>query len=356
MSIPLEVRRRVFVRGVNWVGDAIMATPALRELRRTFAGSHITLMVRPWVAAVYEHSPDIDELWAMDDSTSTKNFLAAVKRVRQGKFDFGIAFNNSTRSALLMAMGQIKHRIGHARGSRSIFLTNKISVPAALLKAHEVHYYLNLVNWLGDEKPEPPKLVLIPGETEWTEAAAILKQRGIQSGKMWIGIAPGAINSEAKLWLPERYAELADRFHREAKAEVMLLGSEKEKKTLDKVEGLCKTPVCNLAGALNLGQVIALMSRLHAFIGNDSGAMHIAAALGLPTVAIFGPTNWETTAPFSQKAKLVRHAVECSPCMLRTCPIDHPCMTGIHVEDVVRSFSELAPEIKLRMKNAMATS
>lgn len=349
MTIPLEVRRKVVVRGVNWVGDSVIATPALRRLRRAFKDSHITLIVRPWCAAIYEHSPDIDDLWVHDDST-TKGLLQTAARMRKEKFDFGIALNNSFRSALLLTLGQVKRRVGYARSKRSLLLTKALPLDKKLLEDHEVYYYLNLVNWLSDEKPDAPQLVLVPGDREWQEASAILKERGVQGGRMWIGIAPGAINSEAKLWLPERFAALADRFHNEAKAEVMLLGSASEKKVLDKVESLCKTPVCNLAGVMNLGQTIALMSRLHAFVGNDSGAMHMAAGLGVPTVAIFGPTNWKTTAPFSTKSRIVRHQVDCQPCMLRDCPIDHPCMTGVSVEDVVRSFSELANEVKARMK------
>ena len=189
----------------------------------------------------------------------------------------------------------------------------------------------------------------MPGKPEQDEIRKLFRDREIQPGRMRVGLAPGSINSNAKRWLPERFAEVADKLYNEAKAEVFLLGSSKEKDVVDRVEKLCKTPVCNVASDLSLAQVIALIEQLHAFIGNDSGAMHLAAALKVPTVAIFGPTQWKTTGPFYAKSKIVRHPVDCAPCMLRECPIDHPCMTGVEVREVVRSFAELAPEIKARM-------
>lgn len=352
MTIPLEIRRRVLVRGLNWVGDAIIATPALTRLRRAFEGSHITLLVRPWVAAVYEHNPDIDELWIEDDSASMGALVSVARRIRKGNFDFGIALPNSFRSALLMALGGVKHRVGYATARRSMLLTKAIPIDPKILDIHQVHYYLGLVDWLSDAPPDPPRLVLAPGEKERTEIAEMLRKREVEESRMLIGLAPGSINSTAKRWLPERFAELADRFRREVKAEVLLLGSGKELEVLQTVENLCKEPVINLGGEMSLSQVIALFERLHAFVGNDSGAMHIAAASGVPTVAIFGPTDWKTTAPFSSKARIVRHPVDCSPCMLRTCPIQHPCMTGVGVNDVARSFAELAGEIKARMKGS----
>ncbi len=350
MTVPLDIRERVFIRGLNWVGDAILATPSLHKLRKAFQGSHITLMVRPWVAAIYEHNPDIDELWIEDDSASTAAFLRVVKRVRKARFNFGITLPNSFRSALLMAMGQIKHRVGYARGKRSMLFTRPVPLDPKLLEEHQVHYYLHLIDWLTEQKPEPPKLVLRSGDAEREQIVHMAEERGWKEWRMWVGIAPGSINSTAKRWLPERFAELADRLATEAKAQVFLLGSKSEKDVIDKVASLCKTPVVNLGGELSLAQLIPFMERLHAFIGNDSGAMHVAAAIDLPTLAIFGPTDWRTTAPFSSRAKILRHEVECSPCMLRTCPISHPCMTGVEVEQVVRSFAELAPLIKARIK------
>ncbi|MBI1783603.1 lipopolysaccharide heptosyltransferase II [Candidatus Sumerlaeota bacterium] len=349
MSISIEIRRKVFIRGVNWVGDAVMASAALHRLRKDFAGSHITLMVRPWVEAIYKNNPDIDELWVHDDSASMKSFFQAVKRVREAKFDLGIALPNSFRSALLMKLGKIPNRFGFARGNRSLLLTRKVKVKPQWLKEHEVYYYLHLVEWMLDLPPEPPQMVLNPGEEERAQIRQMARERGWEGKRPWIGIAPGSINSMAKRWLPERFAVVADRLAGEFNAQVFLLGSKEEKKVVDQVAGLCKSSVVNLGTELNLAQFIAFMERLDAFVGNDSGAMHVAAALGVPAVAIFGPTNWVTTAPFSSKSKIVRHPVECSPCMLRNCPIGHPCMKGVEVDHIFTALKELGGDIRSRM-------
>lgn len=350
MTVPLKERRKVFVRGLNWIGDAIMSTPALTLLRHAFKDSHITLMARPWVAPIYENNPDIDELWVEDDAASFKEFRRVAKRIRDAEFDLGIALPNSLRSALLMWLGQIKHRIGYARGNRSLLLTRSVKVDKELLEKHEVRYYLNLVEWLADEPAGASELVLNPGAAEQARARARLRELQIPEGKLLIAVAPGAINSEAKMWLPERFAELSDRLKLEAKAEVFLVGSEREASILNDVEERCEEKVHNLAGALGLAEAIAFMNEMHGFIGNDSGGMHIAAALDVPTVAIFGPTNHKTTSPFSPVAKIVRHPVDCAPCMLRECPIEHPCMTGISVNDVLRKFAELADPVRERMR------
>ena len=341
MTIALDARRRVFIKGLNWVGDAILATPMLRQLRRTFAGSHVTLMVRPWVAAIYEHSPDIDELWIADDSASWGEFLSAARRVRDGRFDFGVALPNSFRSALLLALGRVKHRVGFRRGGRSLFLTHPIALPAELLKQHQVHYYMRLIEWAIDGKPDPPKLVLRAGEKERGEIVAMLREFGVEPDAPRIGIAPGSINSAAKRWLPERFAAVADRLHDEGRGRVFLLGSAAERDVAGEVERHCRTPVINTAGRMSLGRMIAFMEGAKAFVGNDAGAMHVAAALGVPTVAVFGPTEWMTTAPFSRAARIVREPVDCSPCMLRECPIDHRCMTRVQVDDVMKALGEL---------------
>lgn len=350
MTIPLEVRGNIFVKGLNWVGDAIIATPALRRLRKGFPDSRITLMVRPWVAAVYEHNPDIDELWVMDDSAE---FFAAARRVRKGKFTLGIALPNSFRSAALMALGQIPHRVGYSRGARSLLLTRRVTIDPKIMGQNQVYYYLHLIDWMFDQKMEVPKLVLNSGEKERESVAKLLRERGIEAGRPWIGVAPGSINSDAKRWPAERYADLCDRLVQGMKARVFLLGSPQEKRVVDQVASLCKEPIENMVGEIGLGELIAFMERLHAFIGNDSGAMHVAAALDVPTVAIFGPTEWTTTAPFTTKSKIVRHAVECAPCMLRACPLKgavrHQCMTKIEATDVIKGLAELAPHVKARM-------
>lgn len=339
--LPEGEKVRIFIKGLNWVGDAVMSTPVIRLLRKTFKDAHITLMVRPWVAAIYEHNPDIDDLWVMDDSASSRSFLKAVRMVRKGNFHIGIALPNSIRSSLLLKMGGVRNRIGFKRGGRSLLLNRGVPLDPELLEIHQVYYYLGLLEPFCGKPGALAKLVLEPGELERAEIRRLLSQEGLDMGRPRMAIAPGSINSNAKRWPAERYAALIDHMGEKTDLDILLLGSSKEQDVLDRVESLCKTKVYNLGGKVSLSQVIALLELLQGMICNDAGSMHMAAAMHVPTVAVFGPTEYNTTYPFSPVAQLVRKGVECSPCMLRECPIDHRCMTGVTVEEVFATFKAM---------------
>lgn len=333
---------KIFVKGLNWVGDAIIATPTLAQLRRTHPDAEITLMVRPWVAAVYEHNPDINQLWVHDDSASLGAFMKAVEMVRGGKFTIGLALPNSFRSAALLYFGNIPHRIGYKHGGRGFMLNRAVDIDPDVLTEHQIFYYLGLIQEMCGKPPQPLRLTLNPGELEREEISRLLAQNGLDRGRPLVGIAPGSINSEAKRWPADRFAAVADRIAQEAKSEILLIGSAKESDVLTRVASLCKEPVHNLGGKVSLSQVIALIERLDGIICNDSGAMHLAAALCIPTVAIFGPTEWATTYPFSNVATIVRkEGVKCAPCMLRECPTDHICMDDVTTEMVFAAFKKV---------------
>ena len=338
---------KIFVRGLNWVGDAIMATPALSWLRTQFPKASITLMVRPWVSAIYEHNPDIDWLWVHDDSASMGEFLKAARMIRRERFDIGIALPNSLRSAALLRLGVFIRRYGYRRGIlRGMMLNRPVPLNPAILQVHQVYYYLDILRPLCGVPRVPPPQRAVAGDVEREEVARLLRGLGLDRDQPLFGIAPGSINSEAKRWLPERFAECADRLTREWGAAVLLLGSTREGEVLEEVQKRCRTQVYNLCGEVNLGQLIALMERLNGLVTNDAGGMHVAAALGVPTVAIFGPTEWTCTYPFSKRAKIVRkEGVPCAPCMLRECPIEgHPCMSGVTTDMVLDTLDALTRE------------
>lgn len=327
---------RIFVKGLNWVGDAIMATPALAHLRRCFPRAEITLMVRPWVAAVYEHNPDIDHLWVHDDAASLKSFLAAVARIRRSRFDWGIALTNSPRSAALLRLGGIPRRIGFNRGGRRWMLTDPVTLDPELLTLHQVYYYLGILEPFCGAPHQPVEQKLVVGDIERQEIDRLLRQTGLDHGRLLIGLAPGSINSTAKRWPADRFAAVAQRLIEQHNAEVLLLGSPKEHEVLQRVAAQCRHPLHDMTGKTGLSQAIALFDRLDGLVTNDAGGMHIAAALKVPTIAIFGPTEWTCTYPFSPNAKIVRkEGVPCAPCMLRECPIEgHPCMTEVTIDMV----------------------
>ncbi len=344
-----DTPKRIFIKGLNWVGDALISTPAIAHLRETHPESRITLMARPWVAAVYEHNPHIDELWVHDESASQGAFLKGAKMVREGRFEVGIALPNSWRSALLLKLGDVKWRVGYAIGARGLLLNGGVDLPQEVLELHQVYYYLKLIEPMCGKPEVVARMALQPGEVERREIELMLARLGLDRGKPIVGVAPGSINSEAKRWPAERFAELADRLAGEYGAEIVLLGSGSEREVVGRVAAAMKQPAHNLAGEMTLGQVIPLIERLTALVCNDSGAMHLGAALGIPTVAIFGPTDWTTTYPFHPRAKVVRaEGIDCAPCMLRDCPIDHRCMTRVSVDQALESLKTLMREIRKR--------
>jgi heptosyltransferase-2 len=345
---------KIFIKGLNWVGDAIMATPTLTHLRQQLPRAEITMMVRPWVAPVYEHNPDIDQLWVHDDAASFGEFLEAVRMVRRENFDVGIAFPNSLRSALMLKWGGVRQRYGYLnRFGRGFLLNHPVTVKPEALSGHQVYYYMNLLETLCGIPRKAPDQRFVCGDLEREEVDRLLLELGLDRGQRLVGIAPGSINSTAKRWPAERFAQAADGLVGEMKASVLLLGSAREQDVLDRVESLCRAKVFNLAGKINLGQLAALVDRLDGLVTNDSGGMHVAAALQVPTVAIFGPTEWNTTYPFSPVARVVRkEGVPCAPCMLRECPINgHPCMTGVTVETVLATLHNLMEKSPRRNKS-----
>jgi heptosyltransferase-2 len=333
------------IRATNWVGDAIMALPALRAVRAKFADAHIAIVARPYVADIYRGQGVCDELIAYDPRGAEKGFggreqLAA--RLRTEKFDAALLLQNAFDAAWLAWRAGIPARIGYARDGRGILLTKSVPVPkAGEIPAHEQFYYLELVRRAGwAEQVEGAREILLNVPRE---AAAEAEQRLIAAGvtsrandgrTLRVAIGAGASYGSAKCWLPDRFAEVANRLIAESDAEVILFGTAGETAVSDAIiSGMKRKPI-DLTGKTSIAELPALLSRCQLFIGNDSGAMHVASAVGLPVVAIFGPTDPFGTAPVTPKCTIVQEKPYCSPCFLRRCPTDHRCMTRVTSDNV----------------------
>lgn len=331
--------KKIFVKSVNWVGDAVMVTPALAALRRAFPNAHITLLARPVIAEVFEASPDIDEVWTANERASMRDFLSVVRRIRRKKFDLGIALPNSSRSALLLFLGGVKKRLGYNRDGRGLWLNHKINPTEEILAVHEVHYYLNLLRDFCDPAAQETKLVVPPAPDTPHLALDILTQKGISDQRPLIGLSPGAAFGTAKRWLPERFAAIADHVTEKWNAQVAIFGTPGERDVAQEIASLAKAPITIMSGEFPLRVFIAMMDHLALFVTNDSGSMHLAAARDVPIVAIFGPTKCTNTAPWHPNAIILRKdKVDCDlhPCMQRHCVHDHQCMKAVSVEDVAQ--------------------
>lgn len=329
---------KILVRATNWVGDAIMSIPALGAIRRRWPEAQITILARPWVAELYRGQRFVDRVMPLDVASRSPVAVERVARsLHQEQFDSAVLLQNAFSAAWLVWRAKIPQRIGYARDGRGVFLSEAIPVPkAGEIAAHESYYYLELLRRVGwiDAIPEVTEisLCLTAGVSEAAEAR--LREAGLRARGRRIAFAPGAAYGSAKCWPPERFAAVADALIDGFDADVILFGANSEIEICRQIADRMRHRPLILAGQTSIGELPALFSRCNLFVGNDSGAMHVAAAVGVPVVAVFGPTDPGGTAPVTSRWKLVRHPVSCSPCFLRECPIDHRCMLRVPVRDV----------------------
>ncbi|TAM83577.1 MAG: lipopolysaccharide heptosyltransferase II [Acidobacteria bacterium] len=332
---------KIVVRATNWVGDGVMSLPALEALRGRFPTAEIVLVVKPWVADLYLHHPAVNRLIVYDaanEHQGPSGFAKLVEQVRSERFDMAVLFQNAFHAAWMAWRSRIPVRIGYGLEGRGVLLTNSVPVPPPALYGHQSNYYLQLLFRAGlVERITPVESIHLNVEnSEKTWAARQLKSLGLGGPRFLVGLAPGAAFGPAKRWLLDRYADLADRLIGALNADVLIFGSPAEKPLAEEIaHGMSHTPVI-MTGETTLRQLMALLVQCRLVITNDSGPMHLAAAMGLPLVAIFGSTDETATGPVSPLARVVRHPVACSPCGLRVCPIDFRCMKGVTVDHVHR--------------------
>jgi heptosyltransferase-2 len=331
MNLLPRNQTKILIRATNWVGDAVMSLPAIRAVRDAFPGAHLTVLARPSVADLYTRETAID---AVLPYARPRRQMAA--ELRREFFDIAILLPNSFDSALLAWMARIPRRIGYSRDARRWLLTDPIAPPEpGETPRHERFYYLELLRRAGIIHEYPPC------------AEIHLDGRGASVTKPVIGVSAGAAYGDAKRWLPERFAETAIAVACAHAASVALFGSAAERPLCESIAGMVRAAgveVHNFAGETTLRQFIDQAATCRLFLTNDSGAMHIASALGVPTVTVFGATDDTTTGPTGPLARIVREQVECSPCLLRECPIDHRCMTRVTAARVTAVALNLWPE------------
>lgn len=334
--------KKILVRAPNWIGDAVLCLPALEALKAVYPQAEITILARAWVSPVFYNNPSVKRIIDYDRGgrySGVFGELRLVKDIKKDIFDMAVLFQNAFKAALIVFMAGIPLRVGYARNLRGLLLTHPTRFDADIRKVHQVFYYLNIVTDLS--KGLQPKIYLTEEEKDWAEG--FLNNKGIDGGII-IGIAPGASYGPAKRWMAERFKETAERLVKDNGAKVILFGGKDDREicnaVLDGLTGLnphTKTfgVGVNLAGEVDLRKSIALISRCNLFITNDSGPMHIAAALGIPTVAIFGSTDPKLTRPLGDNVRVIKRDIECSPCFDRECRYGHyNCMKMVTVQDV----------------------
>ncbi|MDW8353867.1 MAG: lipopolysaccharide heptosyltransferase II [Bryobacterales bacterium] len=336
------------MRTPNWLGDAVMSLPALRILRAQLPRAHLTVHARRWVAGLYARETCVDDVLIYAARPAAADWAGrwrAARELAARGFDAALLLPNSFDAALVAWLARIPRRIGYARDLRGPLLTDPIPPPRrGEIPPHQRHYYLELVRragWTSARASDGP--ILLDG-VQRARAAGRERWSSLKVATDVVGVSPGAAFGGAKRWPAERFGEAAAQLARELGGAVAVFGSAQERALAEVVERTAAArgaPVLNLAGQTSLEEFIELTAACRLFLTNDSGAMHVAAALDVPTVAIFGSTDPEVTGPAGPRACLVRTPVECSPCLLRECPIDHRCMLGVSVQEVVHAARRL---------------
>jgi heptosyltransferase-2 len=333
---------KILVRGTNWIGDSVMTVPALRALRRAFPDSHIALHTRWSNEGLFRDADFIDRILPISRAESSlAEVIEQARALRGERFDVAIIFPNSFASALTARFAAIPRRFGYSKEMRRLFLTDGIAPPMWKNERHEVFYYLELVKAVEErilgskiESLREPNTDLLVSASRKEEAREFLAGRGIDFSRPVVAVGAGSVNSEAKRWPAENFSELSRMLISDLDANVILLGSEGDAEVSAAVGKGAGVKLLDLTGKTSVADAVSILSVANLLISNDMGLAHAAPAIGTRTVVIFGPTNPVTTRPYSPLAEVVRHEVECSPCMLRQCPIDHRCMTRISPESV----------------------
>lgn len=330
--------QRLVVRMPNWLGDALMALPALSAVRAALPNTHLTVAALPSIVPVFEEGTGArpQQILSIDKASE-------LQTLRAGSFDAVLLLTNSFRTAWEARRARIPDRWGYSASLRAPLLTAAIRRPRG--DVHQTEYYLGLVRALGiDARAIPPRIELSPRTIDW--GRQLLVKHGVRDGETLVGFAPGAAYGHAKRWPPDRVAAVITRLATDHGVRCVLVGAAADRSAGREIESSLppEAQVLNLIGRTDLRELMGVVGSCRAFVSNDSGAMHLAAAIGTPVTAIFGPTKAHVTAPLGDH-DVLRRDVFCSPCMLRECPIDHRCMKRITVDDV---FASVAGRISTR--------
>jgi heptosyltransferase-2 len=348
--------QQILVRAPNWTGDLIMATPGFRALRAGFPHARLVLHVRPALAPLIDGAPWFDEVLPLHSwQAGSAALLREARVLRVRRFDVGLCLPDSFSAALLMRAAGVRRVVGYRRGWRRALLHQAVAPPGRgrrLLVSREEHV-LGLVAALG-APARGTHLELFVTDAEQAEAEARLRANGVPAGAPLAVLAPGASFGPSKLWPAERFAAVGDALAA-AGAAVVVVGTPEERALTARVVAAQRAPAADLAGALGLGALKALLRRARVLVCNDAGARHVAAAFGVPCVVLMGPTALEKTHLNLERVKVLLTDVPCRPCYRRTCPIDHRCMTRITPERVAaEALPALAADAARRFRGGSA--
>jgi len=330
---------RIAVRAPNWIGDSILAIPCLRSLKTNFPDSHITIVAKNWVKDVFLHLEFVDDILTIPDKNDIKSLKSTAKKLKKCEFDTGLLLTNSFLSALLFYMAGIPERWGYKKEGRQILLTKSVSKKNQREKIHQVQYYQNLILSLG-LKTNLPNLHISATKKEKDLAKEFLLSFNLDPQKKFAVLNPGAYYGSAKRWPVSKYKELVKILQKKTNLNLLIIGSQAEADLARSISANLEEKPINIAGKTSIRMLAGIISLAHLVISNDSGPMHLSNALGIPVVALFGPTVPAVTRPFHRPYRVIKKDVPCWPCSYRECPYDHQCMLKISPQEVASECEE----------------
>ena len=337
---PLAAPRphRIIVKAVNWLGDLVMSGPRCMRSATRSPMRIWPVLVRRELASFFDGARWVDEVIPYrlrGGVAGLGDQLSIVRRIRAGHFDLAVVLPNSFQSAMWMVLAGVQRRAGYEADHRAFMLTHKVAPRADVERAHQVHHWLTMVAETIGAKGAAETYQLDVNIKSREKMRAWLAYRRIRPERPLIALAPVAAYGPAKEWPMERYAALADILAERHGAECVLVGGSDDRPQCERIAAQCKRGAIIAAAETTVGELIALLSLCQGFAGNDSGCMHLAGALGLPTVAIFGSTNPVRTGPMGPHCRIIYRGLECSPCLERTCRFGHyNCLRDIAAEEV----------------------
>lgn len=346
---PLTEPKNIIIRMPNWLGDLVMATPLLHDLKKKWPNASITAMCQSNVAALLEHDPHVNEIYKYKKPSGwihRAKELDIIDTLQRGEYDLGILTTNSFSSAWWFWRGHVRNRIGFASNLRSFLLNKAVPFPEKKESQHQVITYKSLLEPMGIPISNTDPALYI-SEKEKVNAQQLLKSYNFSPDQhILIGINPGAAYGSAKCWLPDRFRSVTERLLEDPRIVILYFGDPAGAPLVNDIcQGLGER-VINMAGKTSIREMMALIQECEVFLTNDSGPMHVASALGVPLVALFGSTSDIKTPPYKDGIVIHKH-VECSPCYKRVCPIDFRCMKRIEVDEVYNTIMRLVQTNKL---------
>lgn len=328
----------ILVKQTNWLGDSIIALPAMSALRRKYPEAHITVLIKANLAELYENSPYVDEVMPYKFDPGRRGItqkLGLISELRKRKFDLAVLFPNSFESALWAFMARIPKRLGYSRDGRRMLLTNPVSLDKEIKEEHQVGYYMNIVQQLGADVPDEVITFPLPDKSVRSAREKLARMRSNPDAPL-VAFAPGAMFGIAKEWFPERFCELGEALRAAYGVEIVFLGTGRAVEISDKILMNINAPAFSLCGQTDVAELAAILKESVLFVGSDSGAAHLAGALGVTTVVLFGSTEPLLTAPIGKAVNVITSPAECRPCFERVCPRgDNACWDAITVDEVM---------------------